>query len=86
MDPDSWSDMPQQVIDEIAAINEGDLLIDASSANEVSAQIAQLLVSIQTTLAQRSSKLSIINPTQGVCEAMNLLGFSHLLPEANNDT
>lgn len=79
LDVDDWMDAPQPVIDALQACRSGKTVIDASEANSVCAQVAQLLVVARQSAIANSGSFEIDRPSDAVKRSLGLLGLSALL-------
>ena len=79
LDVDGWLDSPQPVLEELKAGLPGKIVIDASQAGDVSAQVAQLLLSARQSAMANDGSFEISNPSEAVQRSLGLLGLSDAL-------
>ncbi len=83
LDVEGWLDSPQPVIAEIMAGQSENIVIDASTASSVPAQIAQLLIAARRSALANGGSLEIHQPSEAVKRSLSLLGLAdHLLSDA----
>lgn len=79
LDVDGWLDAPHPVIDAFKAGVAGKIVVDASSAGVIPAQVAQLLLSAAKSTAEHSGSFEIVHPSDAVKDSLGSLGLAELL-------
>ncbi|MEL6840139.1 MAG: STAS domain-containing protein [Pseudomonadota bacterium] len=79
LDVEGWLDSPQAVIDELRASASGQIVIDASAAGPVSAQVAQLLLAARQSVLAHSGSFEVHQPSEAVQRSVEMLGLSDVL-------
>lgn len=79
--PSQWADKPQAVIDAMLEQTDRGIIIDASKAGRISAQVAQLLLAGQAHAAARSTDFRIDSISDEARASLETLGVANLLLE-----
>lgn len=80
--PTEWIDSPGGVIETLLEQAKQGIVIDASRAGPVPAQVAQLLLSARLQATAAGAEFRLENPTQAVRDSLSTLGLSALFEEA----
>lgn len=81
LDPDAWTDTPQVAIDTLLARVGGGLVIDASGAGPIPAQVAQLLLAARHSARLQGQAFRLDTPSEAVRRSLTALGLADLLDE-----
>ncbi|MFN4098855.1 MAG: hypothetical protein ACK4GT_03670 [Pararhodobacter sp.] len=81
LDPDAWTDAPQVAIDSLLARVGGGLVIDASGAGVIPAQLAQLLVAARRSARAQGQGFRLDSPSDAARQSLTAIGLADLLDE-----
>lgn len=81
LDPDAWIDAPQVAVETLLSRVAGGLVIDASGAGPVPAQVAQLLVAARATARMQGRSFRLDSPSDAVRQSLAAIGLADLLDE-----
>lgn len=79
LDVEGWLDTPQPIVEALQTRKADKIIIDASQAPAVSAQVAQLLIAAQQTALMHDGAFEIHNPSDAARRSLTTLGLSDLL-------
>jgi len=81
LDPDAWTDAPQVAIDNLLARVGGGIVLDASAAGPIPAQVAQLLVAARASARIQGQIFRLEAPSDAVRQSLTAIGLADLLDE-----
>ncbi|MBN8294935.1 STAS domain-containing protein [Rhodobacter sp. NTK016B] len=81
LDPDAWTDAPLGVIEGLRTSAAKGVVIDASAAGPIPAQVAQLLLAARRAARAAGAELRLAEVSQAARDSLILLGLDTLLSD-----
>ncbi len=79
LDAALWAEAPDTALNALRSQQTGDIRLDATGDDPITAQVAQLLLAAQAAASARGAVLRLERPSPSVVESLAALGLGDLL-------